>query len=322
MIYFAKISDCILAIKDNLRILQVENISITDLEVYQKFCEIFSIEEFRSSIREYRGVNGSVNLKQELRLILSVYKDYSKFYKEHQTDLNSIDTSYLLRTLIKPIEQQETLAYRKQLPINKSITELTGNYEFRSLQFSDNDPKITSILKELNILKKEKEGLLNVYYEWVEKRKTLERKYSNMLSFKFSNVILKLETISKIIEEDYLENTELLNLNFNNDLLEIINEYFTPTLTVNSAKDFFNNFELSGLKVKKKKMSNTKLYFLIDSLSNSIKDEIQKEKWINTALNYFDQNRDIYDKKKTYEKSKANDDNDFANILLKTLQTI
>ena len=322
MIYFTKITDCILAIKDNLKALHVENISITDLEDYQKFCEIFSIEEFRSSIREYRDINGSENLKQELRLILSVFKEYSNFYRENQIDLNSIDTSHLLRKLIKPIVQQETLAYRKQLPINKSITELTGNYENMSLRFSDNQPEITAILKKLNILKKEKEGLLNIYNEWVDERKTLERKYSKMLSFKFDNVLLKLETIREIIEEDYLENIELLNLNFNNDLLEIINEYFTPTLTANSAKDFFNNFELSGLKVEKKKMSNTKLYFLIDSLANTIKDEIQQEKWINTALNYFDKNRDIYDKKKTFEKRNANHDNDFANILLKTIQTI
>ena len=319
MIYFTKITDCILAIKDNLKVLQVENISIKDLEDYQIFCEIFSIDEFRASIRVYRDINGSESLKQELRLILSSIKDYSKFYKKNQIKLNSIDNIYLLRTLIKPIEKQETLAYRKQLSTNKSITELKGNYESMSLRLPDKHPKIIAVLKEIRNLEKEKERQLNFYHEWTQERETLERKYSNFLSFKFDNLLQKLEAIKEIIEEDYIENIEVLNLNFNNDLLEILNKYFTPTLTLNSAKDFFNNFELSGLRVEKKKMSDTKLYFLIDSFSNTITGDPQKEKWINRALDYFDKKKYVYDKKKTFEKSKAYQDDNFANLLLNAI---
>ncbi|SDS19397.1 hypothetical protein SAMN05216503_2276 [Polaribacter sp. KT25b] len=329
MIYFTTITDCILAIKDNLKVLQINTIRITDLESYQKFCDTFSIDEFRSSIREYRDINGRENLKQELRLILSTIKDYSKFYNENQISLNSMDPSCLLRNLIKPIELKETLAYRKQIPTNKSITVLKGNYEQMSLRFSDEHPEMITILKKINLLEKEKEKLLNLYNEWVLERKILEKKYNNLLSFKFYYVLQKLETIKEIIEEDYIENIEILNLNFNNDLLEIINEYFTRSLTAVSAKDFFNNFELSGLKVEKKKMSDTKLYFLIDSLANTIKDKLQKEKWINTSLDYFEKKRHIYDKKKTYEKefyekiiTNEVKENHFVNRLSKAIQMI
>jgi hypothetical protein len=327
--YFTIITDCILAIKDSLKVLKIKNIRITDLEGYQKFCDTFSIDEFRSSIREYRDINGKENLKQELRLILSTIKDYSKFYSENQISLNSINPSFLLDSLLKPIELQETLAYRKQVPTNKSITILKGNYEQMSLRFSDEHPEMITILKKIHILEKEKEGLINIYNEWVKERKTLEKKYNSLLSFKFCYVLQKLKIIEEIIEEDYLENIELLNLNFNNDLLGIINEYFRPTLTAVSAKDFFNNFELSGLKVGKKKMSDTKLYFLIDSLANTIKDKLQKENWINTSLDYFEKKRHIYDKKKTYEKefyekiiTNEVKENHFVNKLSKAIQMI
>ncbi|QNK76243.1 hypothetical protein H7F37_08760 [Winogradskyella sp. PAMC22761] len=329
MMYFTTITDCILAIKDNLKVLQINTIRITDLESYQKFCDTFSIDEFRSSIREYRDINGKENLKQELRLILSTIKDYSKFYSENQIRLNSINTSFLLDILLKPIVLEEQRAYNKMLPVNKSITELKGNYESTCWKLSWEHPKSLAILKNIETLEKEKKELKDVYIEWYEYRKQLIEKYNNHLSFKFYNVLLKLEIIKEIIEEDYLENIELLNLNFNNDLLEIINEYFRPTLTAVSAKDFFNNFELSGLKVEKNKMSDTKLYFLIDSLANTIKDKLLEEKWINTSLDYFEKKRHIYDKKKTYEKkfyekiiAKEVKENHFVYRLSKAIQMI
>ena len=329
MMYFKTITDCILSIKDDLKVLQIKSIRITDLENFQKFCYIFSADKFRGSIREYRDTNGRENLKQELRLILSAIKDYSKFYSENQISLNSIDTIYLLKTLIKPIELQETLAYRKQIPTNKSITKLTGDYENMSLRLSDKHPEIIAILKKIQILKKEKEGLLKIYKEWIEERKALERKYNNLLGFKFYNVLLNLKKIEKIIEEDYLENTELLNLNFNNDLLEIINEYFTPSLTAVSAKDFFNETELSGIKIEKKKMSKTKFYFLILCLSENIKNSNIKDKWIDSILNYFGEIRDHFDKKKNHEQTKCDKitiseekQNHFASKLLNAIKKV
>ncbi|WP_340832382.1 hypothetical protein [Polaribacter sejongensis] len=327
--YFKTITDCILSIKDDLKVLQIKSIRITDLENFQKFCYIFSADKFRGSIREYRDTNGRENLKQELRLILSAIKDYSKFYSENQISLNSIDTIYLLKTLIKPIELQETLAYRKQIPTNKSITKLTGDYENMSLRLSDKHPEIIAILKKIQILKKEKEGLLNIYNEWIEERKTLERKYYNLLGFNFYNLLLNLEAIENIIEQDYLENIELLSLNFNNDLLEMINEYFTPPLTAVSAKDFFNEIQLSGIKLEMKKMSDTKFYFFVDCLSKTIKGENHKEIWIKEILDYFEKDRGVFDKKKTFEKTKYDGlkgidkiQNNFAYKLLNAIQKV
>ena len=303
MNYFKKITEYILNIKDNLKILQISNIRINDLENYQKILEIFSTDKFRCSIRDYREINGKENLSQELKLVLSGIRDFSKFYKEHQIHLNAIDTSNLLSNLLKPIELEEQSAYRKILPVNKSITELEGNYESTCFKHYQEHPKSLSILNQIEILKREKKQLKNVYLEWYETREELIKKYSNLLSFKFYDVFQKLQIIEEIIKEDYLENIEVLNLNFNDELLDIINKYFTPTLNALSAKDFFNEPNKTVLQIKKKKMSDTKLYFLIDSLAGTIKDETQREKWINMMLNYFDKKRVIYDKKKSYEKS-------------------
>ena len=94
MNYFKKITEYILNIKDNLKILQISNIRINDLENYQKILEIFSTDKFRCSIRDYREINGKENLSQELKLVLSGIRDFSKFYKEHQIHLNAIVISF------------------------------------------------------------------------------------------------------------------------------------------------------------------------------------------------------------------------------------
>lgn len=307
MMYFTTITDCILAIKDNLKVLEIKNIRITDLECYQKFCEMFSIDEFRSSIREYRDIKGRENLKQELRLILSAIKDYTKFYNENRIGLNSVNTFHLLDTLLKPIILDEERAYRKITPINKSISELNKNHENVSWKLSLEHPTAVSILKKIEILEREKKELKDAYKKCCENRKQLIKKYNKHLSFKFYNVLLKLKIIENIIEEDYLENIEILNLNFNNDLLEIINKYFTPPLTAVSAKDFFNEIQLSGIKLEKKKISKTKLYFFIDCLYNTIGNDNYKEKWLDTILDYFDVKRDTFYKKKSFEKTKRDE---------------
>ena len=303
MIYFKTITDCILSIKDDLKVLQLKNIRITDLDNYQKFCNIFSIDKFRSSIREYRVINGRENLKQDLRLILSAIKDYSKFYDENLINLNSVDTFQLLDNLLKPVILEEQRAYNRMLPVNKSITELKGNYESVCWKLSWEHSKAKAIFKKIEILEREKKELKDIYLEWYEDRKELIKKYSNHLSFKFYDVLLKLEIIENIIEQDYVENIELLSLNFNNDLLEIINEYFTPPLTAVSAKDFFNEIQLSGINVEKKKMSKTKFYFFVLCLSETIKNRNHEEEWIDTILNYFGEIRDHFDKKKNHEKT-------------------
>lgn len=316
MINLECIADSIFAIKDRIKIVQIHQIKLEDIAVFSKFCEVFNESEFRQSIRVYRNTQGKENLKQELELILRVVNDYSKFYNHNKRSLETIELSRLLRNYLKPFELDKDRAHKRLLPINKTITELSSKYESANWNLSENDPKIKRIYEDLISAKKEHLAFKEVYLQKIRVYDENLRKNNSLLSFKFSSLLEKLSTVSNIIIEDYIDPIELFKRTFNDDLIDKINEVFEPNLNNDSAKDFFNNISTTDQNLKLKKNPDTKFYFLIDSLSEKIKDDELKNKWINSILLYFDKRESVYNKKKRYEKQK---DSEFAKKITEAL---
>ena len=300
MIKLEDLSDSIFAVYDRLKMIinrgKDLSIDLSDLKVLYQFNSIFSLEILRISIRGFRLSHGEENLKKELTLIISAIDNFDRFYRSNRIELDNIQANRLIQDELKPYVDSENAAYKDVLEVNKRLLELNNLLESTSWKLGQEHPEVKGLFYKEEGLKREKKLLKEVYLKKSENYEEELMALIKISSFKDTHhnfLILKEE-----IEKDYLNQNEIFSEELSPDFLEVFNEIFTPELNGEELKYLLNKTVSPGKKISVKKI--TKCFYFIHKLSQTIKDDKIRDKWLESILQYFDIEKEYFDKKKGF----------------------
>lgn len=280
-------------------------INLTDFQILYKFHFRFDLNDFRKFISLYRNTNGKKNLNEELLLILKAIDSYSRFFSLNKNKLSQIDSIKLIYLAAKVYKDEVEVAYEEVKTASKLLDDVRAEIESKSWKMESED----SEYKELRIKEKEFKQELKEAKEIYESK---HKDHHNQIVLNskiatFSQVYDDLKNIKDLIETDYIDIKKLFPKDFSDDFVILFNTIFKPELNQKEIKHFLNTIRSP----KKPILLNKKIkcFFFIYTLSETIIDKDERDKWESAVLTYFNIPRVYYVKKRTdYEETAFEDE--------------